>query len=351
MSAISQRHSDTSVHDLQRSTFIFVIGFLLFAIAALTMTTTAPIGMSVLIVILFAGPHNYVEARYFLTRLPRRLGPLKRYFLYSAAGIVILTVTYPLLAHVPDFVLRANRSGIGSRRAAFVMVSVGIWNTALIFWCAGLAALRSSQRPYRNWDYKWPIAFGVAGAAWLQPLLLPLLLVFAHPLMGLWLLDREILFRRPHWSFAYRLCVATVPVMLIMLWTLLPVGVSDLWPDIHGVERQIARHVGAPLFSPVISKRLIASHAFLELLHYGVWIVAIPVASGRVFSKPFQAIPLLRRSGLVRSIIRIGLIVGLAAVIALWLFFQADYSTTRDVYFAIAMLHVLAEIPFLLRML
>jgi len=42
---------------------------------------------------------------------------------------------------------------------------------------------------------------------------------------------------------------------------------------------------------------------------------------------------------------------GAVAMIVLWGAFLADYSTTRDIYFTVAMLHVLAEIPFLLRLL
>ena len=37
-------------------------------------------------------------------------------------------------------------------------------------------------------------------------------------------------------------------------------------------------------------------------------------------------------------------------VLLLWACFLVDYPTTRDVYFTVAMLHVLAEAPFLLRM-
>jgi len=44
------------------------------------------------------------------------------------------------------------------------------------------------------------------------------------------------------------------------------------------------------------------------------------------------------------------LICGLVAVAALWFGFSANYTLTRDVYFAVAMAHVLAEAPFLLRM-
>jgi hypothetical protein len=45
------------------------------------------------------------------------------------------------------------------------------------------------------------------------------------------------------------------------------------------------------------------------------------------------------------------LIVALVVVGMLWFGFSIDYATTRDVYFTIAIAHVLAEAPFLLRML
>ena len=45
------------------------------------------------------------------------------------------------------------------------------------------------------------------------------------------------------------------------------------------------------------------------------------------------------------------MIAALACVVVLWFGFSMDYSTTRDIYFTVAMAHVLAEAPFLLRML
>ena len=33
----------------------------------------------------------------------------------------------------------------------------------------------------------------------------------------------------------------------------------------------------------------------------------------------------------------------------LWIAFAIDYDTTRQVYFTVAIVHVLAEVPFLLR--
>jgi hypothetical protein len=44
------------------------------------------------------------------------------------------------------------------------------------------------------------------------------------------------------------------------------------------------------------------------------------------------------------------LLCGLFAAALLWFGFAANYTLTRDIYFTIAMAHVLAEAPFLLRM-
>jgi hypothetical protein len=44
------------------------------------------------------------------------------------------------------------------------------------------------------------------------------------------------------------------------------------------------------------------------------------------------------------------LVCGLFLVALLWIGFSANYAVTRDVYFAVAIAHVLAEAPFLLRM-
>ncbi len=43
------------------------------------------------------------------------------------------------------------------------------------------------------------------------------------------------------------------------------------------------------------------------------------------------------------------LVFGIGVMLVLWACFLADYATTRQVYFTVALLHVLAEAPFLLR--
>ncbi len=44
------------------------------------------------------------------------------------------------------------------------------------------------------------------------------------------------------------------------------------------------------------------------------------------------------------------LLFGAFVVVVLWICFSVEYATTREIYFTVAMLHVLAEVPFLLRM-
>lgn len=313
-----------------------------FALLAMVLTAVLPVAMSVAIVFLFAGPHNYVEAKYFLTRLPARMGRLRTYFLFSAFGIVSLTIAFPLLTQLPHW--------FGWSPAA-VLWTVGAWNTALIFWATTLLAMRARQPPRREWHYAWPIGIALAGLSWLQPLILPLLLIYAHPLMGLWVLDREIAQRRPDWQKGYRLFLWLVPALVILLW--LVVGQTSPHAEMisANIRQQIHQHAGTPWFSEAVGRRLIATHAFLELLHYGVWIVAIPLASGRVFATSFDEIPLMKRSAMLRRGIRFGLMLSAIIVVLLWFGFSADYVTTRNLYFTVATLHVLAEFPFLLRLL
>ena len=113
----------------------------------------------------------------------------------------------------------------------------------------------------------------------------------------------------------------------------------------------MAEHVGGWYLTQIDLNRLVATHAFLELVHYAVWLVAIPLASGRVFRSAFGQVPLMKRSPSMKRLITLMLAVAGVVVVALWLAFAVDYTTTRSVYFAVATLHVLAEIPFLLRIL
>jgi hypothetical protein len=87
------------------------------------------------------------------------------------------------------------------------------------------------------------------------------------------------------------------------------------------------------------------------MLHYGVWIVAIPLVSVKSVPWRLENVPLARRSAGWRLAIAGAVAAGVLLMLALWGGFLADYPLTRDIYFTVAILHVLAEVPFLLRLL
>ena len=58
----------------------------------------APLGFSIVTVFLFAGPHNWIELRYFMARMPARWGKLRGYFLFAFAGIFGLTASFAALS-------------------------------------------------------------------------------------------------------------------------------------------------------------------------------------------------------------------------------------------------------------
>jgi multidrug resistance efflux pump len=63
-----------------------------------------------------------------------------------------------------------------------------------------------------------------------------------------------------------------------------------------------------------------------------------------------KTIPLARHPRGFPKLIAAALLFGLFVVALLWFGFSVNYAATRDVYFAVAIAHVLAEAPFLLRM-
>ncbi len=334
--------TNATIHRRVHSDAIFAGGVLLFMLATCLLTITAPVVLSIVIVFLFAGPHNYAEARYFLTRLPARMGRLKTFFLTSFAGIVTLSVTFPLLTRLPVWFQWPP--------GTFIWL-VGLWNSAFVLWCTALVDMRSRQAPRHDWCYAWPIGIAIIGLTWLSPLMLPFALVYAHPLMGLWILDRELKKSSAALQRVYRLCVCLLPLFLGALWMLAGRWQIVAWQISPQIHDQIVRHSALPFMSEQYGQRLVAIHAFLELLHYGIWLIAIPLVSGRVFSSEFATIPVMKSSEFLRTSIRVLLLASVFVVVTLWICFLADYSTTRDVYFAIATFHVLAEIPFLLRLL
>jgi hypothetical protein len=299
-----------------------------------------PLQFSIVTVFLFAGPHNWFELRYFLTRLPLRFGRSRNFFITAFAGIGLLTMTYlclPLLYY----------SGVWSGKNW--PTAIATWNTLLLLWIATLVWLRGKQQTRRNWTWIWPLAFALVAANWLGPELFSLALVYAHPLVALWFLDRHLRRTRPEWLATYRRCLLLMPVLLIgICWRLS--GTQSLADD-NGLAWRITQHAGAELLPQVSTHLLVSLHVFLEMLHYGVWLVALPFIGSRGALWNVKSVPLASHPRGFPKMVSAILVAGLFVVVLLWIGFSTNYAATRDVYFAVAMAHVLAEAPFLLRML
>jgi hypothetical protein len=298
-----------------------------------------PLQVSIATVFLFAGPHNWFEARYFLMRLPARFGRSRNFFAVAFAGIFLLTLAYLSL---PALYYTSIWSGANWTTA------IAIWNTALLLWIAALIILRGKQNSRRDWSWALPMAFSLCAVNWLAPDLFSLAIVYIHPLIALWFLDRHLRRAKPEWLTTYRRCLMLLPVLIGgMLWQLS--RTPSLSGD-NGLFWRITQHAGAELLPNLSTHMLVSTHVFLEMLHYGVWIVALPLigATGAIWR--VNTIPLARRTRGFPKFIAAFLVLGLFAVGLLWFGFSVNYAAMRDVYFAVAIAHVLAEAPFLLRM-
>ena len=323
----------------QRSAKSFAAILIATAAASAALASWLPLQLSMATVFLFAGPHNWFEARYFLMRLPARFGRSRNFFLVAFAGIGFLTLAYVTL---PLLYYSRVWSGANWPNA------IAVWNTAMVLWIAVLVLMKARQRSHRDWFWIMPIAFTLCAVNWLSPELFSLAIVYVHPLVALWFLDRHLRRTRPEWLRTYRRCLLLLPLLLAgLLWQL---SRTPALADDNGLFWRITQHAGAELLPNVSSHLLVSTHLFLEMLHYGVWILALPLigATGAVWK--VQTIPLAGHSRGFPKLIGAFLIVALCLVAALWFGFSVDYSVTRDIYFTVAIAHVLAEAPFLLRM-
>ncbi|HKV36003.1 MAG TPA: hypothetical protein VJP89_16815 [Pyrinomonadaceae bacterium] len=301
---------------------------LLYVLAAAVLATWLPLQISIITVFLFAGPHNWFEFRYFLMRLPARFGKSRKFFVTAFVGIGFLTITYVSLPFIYQNVFWSNETWL---------VVLASWNTLLLAWLVVLIRLRANQKRKADWSWTTPVLLALAALNWLGPEFFSLAIVYAHPLVALWFLDRQLKRTRPEWVGAYRRCLCVLPLILaFMIWQL---SQTPALKDDNGLFWRITQHSGAQLLPQVSSHMLVSVHLFLEMLHYGVWIVALPLLGPTLrYLKPE---PKRRRSVLVA--------IGIVAVAILWFGFATDYTNTRDLYFTIAIAHVLAEAPFLLK--
>lgn len=313
----------------------FALAFAGLVVAVAMLSGFAPVGVSIVVVFAFAGPHNWLEARYILSRLPARAGKLWPFFAVSFLGITGLTAVFAALPHLV------------SEWPEWTATAYAGWNTAFLWWAATLVWMRSNTNPRFDGGWVWPAACLATAGVWMSPFALSVALVYLHPLLAMWFLDREIARSRPTWRPAFRTAAALVPLGIVGLYFALA-DAPDL-PGTDPVTAGIEQQAGAGFIDAVSARFLVASHAYLETLHYAAWVVLIPLLGLKSAPWNLLDIPAARRNRQWAKGVACFLGFGLGIVLTLWVCFAADYGTTRTVYFTVALLHVLAEIPFLLR--
>ncbi|MEQ1764187.1 MAG: hypothetical protein ABL984_13740 [Pyrinomonadaceae bacterium] len=318
---------------------MFLVAFVSACAIGAVLIGSFPLQLSIITVLLFAGPHNLMEFRYFAARMPVRWGRSKLFYSVGIGGVVVLTAAYLTLYFASGNWLWSLESW---------QIYAAVWNTALILWVGLLFFLRGKQRR-RDWSIAFAAAFFLAGLTWIAPQYCSLALVYLHPFVAMWFLERQIRRTRPEWLRAYHLCLLSIPVFLFLLWTILA-GQPDLQQDTNLFWR-INQHAGAEILPGISSHLLIATHVFLESIHYFVWLLLIPLVDPRAIPWRLKNVPMFSKSNGIPKLFAAFLVFSVLVLVALWFGFAFNYTTTRDIYFAFAIGHVLAEFPFLVKML
>ena len=322
------------------SAHMFVLAFLVLCALGAAVIGMFPLELSIATIFLFAGVHNLMEFRYFAARMPVRWGRSRLYYSYGIGGVIVLTSAYLTLYF-------ASGNWLWSQESWAIFAAV--WNTAFIFWVGGLFYLRGKQRPKSDWGWAFPAVFFLSALAWMVPQFWSLGLVYLHPFIAMWFLERQIRRTKPEWLRAYHACLLSIPFFLFVMWASLA-GKPNLSEETNLFWR-IGQHAGSEILPGISSHLLVATHVFLETTHYFVWILLIPLIDMRAIPWKLKDIPLFANANGIPKIFVGFLIFSVLVVVTLWAGFAVDYSTARDIYFAFAIGHVMAEFPFLIKML
>lgn len=318
----------------------FGLGFFALALISALLVSWQPLQLSIITVFLFAGLHNFMEFRYFLARMPLRWGKSRLFYSVGIGGVLVLTAAYLAIYF-------GYRNWLWSDQASGI--AVASWNTAFALWAASLFYLRGKQKPKTDWAFAIAIGLFIASLAWLIPHYWSLALVYIHPCIALWFFDRQLRRSRPEWRKDYHLGLGFAGLLIALMW--LGLACAPAFAENTPLAGKIADHAGASILPGISNKLLVATHVFIETIHYFVWILFIPLIDKRAIPWRLNSIPLFGDKRGFPKLTAIALAISLVLVCLLWFGFSADYYLTRDLYFAFAIAHVLAEFPFLVKML
>src|SRR5688572_4953280 len=317
----------------------FFIAFVSSCVLAAILIGSFPLQLSIATIFLFAGPHNLMEFRYFAARMPVRWGRSRLFYSVGISGVVVLTASYLILYFSSGNWLWSLES--------WQIYAAG-WNTAFVLWIGVLFYLRGKQRR-KDWSIVFAAVLLLAALAWVVPQYWSLALVYIHPFIAMWFLERQIRRTRPEWLRAYHYCLLSIPIFLLILWATL-FDQPNLSEETNLFWR-IGQHAGSEVLPFVSSHLIVATHVFLESIHYFVWLLIIPLVDKRAVPWRLGDVPLFSNANGTPRIFAGFLIVSTVIAFVLVFGFAVDYTTTRDIYFAFAIGHVLAEFPFLVKML
>ncbi len=324
----------------ENSSLVFACLFIFFALVAAIIIGWQPLTLSILTIFLFAGVHNFFEFRYFLARMPLSWGKSRTFYTVGIGGVIILTAAYlAIYFGSGNWLWSYENSG-------FLIAS---WDTAFVLWLALLVYLRGKQRPKTDWSFAFAVAFLFAALAWFSPNYWSLSLVYLHPFVAMWFLERQIRRTKPDLLKVYHLCLATIPFFVAALWFAFA-NTPNLSNE-TALFARITQHAGSEILPDISSRFLVATHVFLETIHYSVWILLIPFVDSRAIPWQLKDIPLYSNKQGFPKVVSTVLAFSLLIIIVFWIGFSTNYAETRDIYFAFAMAHVLAEMPFLIKML
>ena len=318
---------------------VFLIAFVSACAVGAVLIGSFPLQLSIVTIFLFAGPHNLMEFRYFVARMPVRWGKSRLFYSIGIGGVVVLTAAYLSLYFASGNWLWSLESW---------QTYAAVWNTALIVWVGALFYLRGKQRR-RDWSLAFAAAFFLAGLAWIVPQYWSLALVYLHPFVAMWFLERQIRRTRPEWLRGYHFCLLSIPIFLAFIW--LAVAGQPNLPQDTNLFWRINQHAGAEILPSISSHLLVATHVFLESIHYFVWLLLIPLVDRRAIPWRLKDVPMFANRNGIPKLFAAFLVFTVLVSVALWFGFAVDYTKTRDIYFAFAIGHVLAEFPFLVKML
>ncbi|HEY9776298.1 MAG TPA: hypothetical protein V6C81_21230 [Planktothrix sp.] len=319
---------------------LFAVTVILLVACFAILAGYTPIWFTLLTVCAFGAPHHWTELRYFMSRLPSRFGPLQGFFATAFSGALVLWVFEVILTrlYVQDVL-----------PPAIAKVGLLAFNQTLIFWMLGLSVLRYKSKSNKVSSLLLANSPYAALATLANLLSAPgfsLAITYMHPLLGLWILERELRRTRKSWLRGYHWSLLSIPVALAaLIWVLH--GSGDAHPSGQLAGMLNGNVIGSKLFSNASTTMLLAIFGFLQMVHYGVWVIGIPIANQSWKRWNLDRIPVLTTKPSLRPFLLAAIGLSLSATLFFWFGFCIDYNTVNEIYIAVSMLHVLAEIPFI----